>query len=172
DVLLHYQTRFKHLLVDEYQDTNAAQNEMVIQLAKEHRNVCIVGDSDQSIYRFRGADIRNILEFENAFPDAHVIVLEQNYRSTQTILDAANAVIANNAMRKPKALWTEQVGGELITRYHAEDERDEAAWVVHELTRLHRQEQMQWGDMAVFYRTNAQSRAMEMRLGDLGIPYK
>ena len=97
--------------------------------AGEHRNVCVVGDSDQSVYRFRGADIRNILQFEEAFPDATVIVLEQNYRSTQTILDAANAVIANNAMRKPKALWTEQVGGELITRYHAEDEHDEGSWV-------------------------------------------
>src|SRR6185295_3636519 len=127
-------------------------------LAREHRNICVVGDSDQSVYRFRGADIRNILEFENAFPDTHVILLEQNYRSTQTILDAANAVIANNAMRKPKALWTEQVGGELITRYHAEDEHDEASWVVQEINRLHRAEGRRWGDMAVFYRANAQSR--------------
>ena len=125
-----------------------------------------------SIYRFRGADIRNILEFENAFPDAHVIVLEQNYRSTQTILDAANAVIANNAMRKPKALWTEQVGGELITRYHAEDERDEALYVVHEMGKLHDQEHYRWADMAVFYRTNAQSRAIEEELGRRNIPYK
>ena len=125
-----------------------------------------------SIYRFRGADIRNILEFENAFPDAHVIVLEQNYRSTQTILDAANAVIANNAMRKPKALWTEQVGGELITRYHAEDERDEALYVVHEIGKLHDQEHYRWADMAVFYRTNAQSRAVEEELARRGVPYK
>ncbi|HUP85755.1 MAG TPA: UvrD-helicase domain-containing protein [Acidimicrobiales bacterium] len=125
-----------------------------------------------SIYRFRGADIRNILEFENAFPDAHVIVLEQNYRSTQRILDAANAVIANNAMRKPKALWTEQVGGELITRYHAEDERDEAAYVVHEIGKLHDQEHHRWGDVAVFYRTNAQSRAVEEELARRGVPYK
>jgi DNA helicase-2/ATP-dependent DNA helicase PcrA len=172
EVLAHYRNRFKHLLVDEYQDTNAAQNELVILLAQEHRNICVVGDSDQSVYRFRGADIRNILEFENAFPDAHVIVLEQNYRSTQTILDAANAVIANNAMRKPKALWTEQVGGELITRYHAEDERDEALWVVHELGRLHDHEHYRWGDLAIFYRTNAQSRAVEEELARRGVPYK
>ena len=125
-----------------------------------------------SVYRFRGADIRNILEFERAFPDATTIVLEQNYRSTQTILDAANAVIANNAMRKPKALWTEQVGGELITRYYAEDEHDEAAWCTHQMERLHDSRQFQWGDMAVFYRTNAQSRAVEEELVRRGIPYK
>ena len=328
DVLVHYQQRFKHLLVDEYQDTNAAQNEIVILLSREHRNICVVGDSDQclpagtliaapggprvieeiargdvvfgvgeggmsapgsvafvkraryrgrlwrmtagghvlrgtphhvvparrdgalsyelmglahiepgmrvlvdippfcecsvahmttnpsqngglveatveavdteeydgpvydlevtpthvyvangvlvhnSVYAFRGANIRNILEFENAFPDAHVIVLEQNYRSTQTILDAANAVIANNAMRKPKALWTEQVGGELINRYHAEDERDEAMWAVHEMRRLHENEHYRWGDIAVFYRTNAQSRVLEEELARRGVPYK
>src|SRR4051812_7770909 len=172
DLLEHYQRRFTHLLVDEYQDTNRAQNELVTMLAREHRNVCVVRDSDQSVYRFRRADIRSILEFEEAFPDATVIVLEQNYRSTQTILDAANAVIANNLMRKPKALWTEQVGGELITRYHPEDEDDEDRWICREMARLHDGEHYRWGDMAVFYRTNAQSRAVEMRLGDLGIPYK
>ena len=171
DVLAHYQTRFKHLLVDEYQDTNRAQNELVILLGKEHRNVCVVGDSDQSVYRFRGADIRNILEFEDAFPDATTIVLEQNYRSTQTILDAANAVIANNAMRKPKALWTEQVGGELITRYHAEDEHDEAAYICREVERAH-SHGTPWGDVAVFYRTNAQSRSVEEELVRRNIPYK
>jgi DNA helicase-2/ATP-dependent DNA helicase PcrA len=171
DVLAHYQTRFKHLLVDEYQDTNRAQNELVILLAKQHHNVCVVGDADQSVYRFRGADMRNILEFENAFPDATTIVLEQNYRSTQTILDAANAVIANNAMRKPKALWTEQVGGELITRYHAEDEHDEASYIAHEVERLH-QHGATWGDVAVFYRTNAQSRSVEEELVRRNIPYK
>ena len=172
EVLSHYQERFKHLMVDEYQDTNRAQNELVLMLAKTHRNVCVVGDSDQSVYRFRGADIRNILEFEDAFPDATTIVLEQNYRSTQTILDAANAVIANNAMRKPKALWTEQVGGELITRYHAEDEHDEAAWVVHEMARLHDAGRLRWGDMAIFYRTNAMSRVFEEQLVRVGVPYK
>jgi superfamily I DNA/RNA helicase len=330
DVLAHYQQRFKHLLVDEYQDTNKAQNEMVVLLAQAHRNVLVVGDGDQcfppgtmiatpsgdrpiesldegddvlaaddagdlvprrvefvkrgqwtgrvvdiesvagrrlratpghavfverslgladdscatdvrvptvrrartvtvpiahlsrstkvvverdgtstrpdgvaevgwadyrgpvydlevaelhnyvangvlvhnSIYKFRGADIRNILEFEEAFPEAHVVVLEQNYRSTQKILDAANAVIANNALRKPKALWTEQVGGELISRYHAEDERDEATWIVHEIGRLHDSEHYRWGEVAIFYRTNAQSRAIEEELARRGIPYK
>jgi DNA helicase-2/ATP-dependent DNA helicase PcrA len=180
DVLAHYQHRFKHVLVDEYQDTNRAQNELVVMLGREHRNVCVVGDSDQSVYGFRGADIRNILQFEDAFPDATVIVLEQNYRSTQTILDAANAVIANNAMRKPKALWTEQIGGELITRYHAEDEHDEGAWVASEVGRLHNMaggvgpdgRRYPWGDIAVFYRANAQSRAVEEELVRHNIPYR
>src|SRR5207248_2614508 len=146
-----------------------AQNELVLLLGKEHQNVCVVGDSDQSVYRFRGADIRNILEFEEAFPAATMVVLEQNYRSTQTILDAANAVIANNLMRKPKALWTEQVGGELIQRYYAEDETDEAGWVAHEIARLHDAERYRWGDVAIFYRTNAQSRLLdELRAVDGG----
>jgi len=125
-----------------------------------------------SVYRFRGADIRNILEFEDAFPEATTIVLEQNYRSSQTILDAANAVIANNAMRKPKALWTEQVGGELIMRYHAEDEHDEAAWIAREIARLHDTRSTTWGDVAIFYRTNAQSRNLEEALVRGGVPYK
>src|SRR3954453_16407736 len=172
DVLTHYQERFRHVLVDEYQDTNRAQNELVLMLGSTAESITVVGDADQSVYRFRGADIRNIIEFEDAFPDATVIVLEQNYRSTQTILDAANSVIANNLMRKPKALWTEQIGGELISRYHAEDEHDEAAWVCHEMARIHEHEQYRWGDVAVFYRTNAQSRAVEERLVRLGIPYK
>ena len=171
-VLEHYQDRFRHVLVDEFQDTNRAQNELVVQLAHKHRNICVVGDSDQSVYRFRGADIRNILEFEEKFPDATVIVLEQNYRSTSTILDAANAVIANNAMRRPKALWTEQVGGELIRRYFAEDEHEESAWVCREMQRLHEHENQRWGDMAVFYRTNAMSRVLEEQLVRLKIPYR
>ncbi|MBA3266939.1 MAG: DNA helicase PcrA [Acidimicrobiia bacterium] len=172
EVLAHYQERFRHLLVDEFQDTNRAQNEIVTTLAKSHRNICVVGDSDQSVYRFRGADIRNILEFEDAFPDATLIVLEQNYRSTQTILDAANAVIANNLMRKPKALWTEQVGGELIERYYAEDEHDEAAWVTRQMQRLRDTDNYRWSDLAVFYRTNAQSRVLEEHLVRQNIPYK
>jgi DNA helicase-2/ATP-dependent DNA helicase PcrA len=172
DVLAHYQQRFRHVLVDEFQDTNKAQNDLVVMLAKEHRNVCVVGDADQSVYAFRGADIRNILQFEDAFPEGTLIVLEQNYRSTQTILDAANAIIANNLLRKPKALWTEQVGGELIQRYHAEDEHDEAGWVGQEMLRLHGQEHLRWGEMAVFYRTNAQSRVLEEHLVRLGIPYR
>ncbi|MEA2901321.1 MAG: ATP-dependent helicase UvrD/PcrA [Actinomycetota bacterium] len=172
DVLEQYQERFKHVLVDEYQDTNKAQNELVKLISNRHRNICVVGDSDQSVYRFRGADIRNILEFEDSFPDATMIVLEQNYRSTQTILDAANSVIANNLERKPKALWTEQIGGELIQRYFAEDEADEAAWAGREMLRLHGSEQWRWSDMAVFYRTNAQSRVLEEHLVRLNIPYK
>jgi len=313
DVLAHYQNRFKHILVDEFQDTNKAQNELVLLLGKEHQNVCVVGDSDQclpagtqvatpcgpraiehlragarvtggtvtraregfyagtvftirigdrtvtgtprhmvpvalpvpagvsvhrtspgdvrcaetalsdlrvgmevfvengrgleaaridditratyrgpvydlevepthtyvangvlvhnSVYKFRGADIRNILEFEEAFPAATLVVLEQNYRSTQTILDAANAVIANNLMRKPKALWTEQIGGELIERYFAEDEHDEARWLVQEVHRLH-DEAYRWGDLAVFYRTNAMSRVVEEELVRAEVPYR
>jgi DNA helicase-2/ATP-dependent DNA helicase PcrA len=124
-----------------------------------------------SIYRFRGADIRNINEFEEAFPDATVIVLDQNYRSTQNILDAANAVIANNLSRKPKELWTESGAGNLIIRYHADDEGDEAQWVAHEVSRLH-EEGERWSDCAVFYRTNAQSRILEEALLRVGVPYK
>jgi DNA helicase-2/ATP-dependent DNA helicase PcrA len=172
DVLEHHQRRFEHVLVDEYQDTNRAQNELVLQLAREHRNVCVVGDSDQSIYQFRGADIRNILEFELAFPDATVVVLEQNYRSTQTILDAANAVIANNLGRKPKDLWSDQGPGLPIVRYHADDETDEAQWVANRLADLHDEEGYRWGDLAVFYRTNAQSRVVEEHLMRVGIPYQ
>jgi ATP-dependent DNA helicase UvrD/PcrA len=172
DVLEHHQRRFEHVLVDEYQDTNRAQNELVLQLGREHRNVCVVGDSDQSIYQFRGADIRNILEFEEAFPDATVVVLEQNYRSTQTILDAANAVIANNFGRKPKELWSEQGRGVPIIRYHADDETDEAQWLANRLADLHDESGYRWGDLAVFYRTNAQSRVIEEHLMRVGIPYQ
>ncbi|MDQ1399601.1 MAG: ATP-dependent helicase UvrD/PcrA [Acidimicrobiaceae bacterium] len=170
DVRRYYQQRFRHILVDEYQDTNRAQNELVLMLSQGHRNICVVGDTDQSVYRWRGADIRNILQFEEAFPDAKVVVLEQNYRSTQLILDAANAVIANNAMRKPKSLWTERVGGELITTYHAEDEHDEGRWIATEIGRLH--DRYSWGDVAIFYRTNAQSRAVEEELVRRNISYK
>ena len=172
EVLEHYRRRFQHVLVDEYQDTNRVQNELILQLAGEHHNVCIVGDSDQSIYRFRGADIRNILEFEEAFPDATVVVLEQNYRSTQTILDAANSVISNNLSRKPKELWTDEGDGHAIIRYHADTETDEAQWVAHEIAKLHDSGDHRWGDVAVFYRTNAQSRVVEEHLLRAGIPYK
>jgi DNA helicase-2/ATP-dependent DNA helicase PcrA len=172
DVLEHYQRRFEIVLVDEYQDTNKVQNALVLLLGHEHHNVTVVGDSDQSIYGFRNADIRNIMEFEDAFPDTMVVVLEQNYRSSQTILDAANAVIANNATRKPKSLFTEQIGGELIQRYHAEDEHDEARWIVREMNRLHENENYLWSDMAVYYRANAQSRAVEEQLARMGVPYK
>ena len=172
EVLRHYQDRFQHILVDEYQDTNRVQNELVLMLGKVHSNVCVVGDSDQGIYGFRGADIRNILEFENAFPDATVVLLEQNYRSTQTILDTANAVIANNTGRKPKALWSDQDQGPAIESYEADDERDEAAWVAERAGRLHAEGQCRWGEIAVFYRTNAQSRALEEELVRRAVPFK
>ena len=172
DVLATYQDRFSHVLVDEYQDTNRAQNELVIQLAGAHHDVTVVGDSDQSIYGWRGADIRNILEFERAFPDATVVVLDQNYRSTQTILDAANAVIANNLTRKPKDLWTSQGEGEQLVRFVADDEHDEGAWLASEALRLRREHGYRWGDIAVFYRTNAQSRAIEEELVRQNVPYR
>jgi DNA helicase-2/ATP-dependent DNA helicase PcrA len=172
EVLEHYQHRFAHVLVDEYQDTNPVQNELVLMLGEEHRNVCVVGDSDQSVYQFRGADISNILEFEHAFPDATVILLEQNYRSTQTILDAANAVIAQNLSRKPKELWTDHGRGEKIRRFVADDESDESSWVAGEIAHLHDSGDYRWGDVAIFYRTNAQSRVIEEQMMRSGIPYK
>jgi DNA helicase-2/ATP-dependent DNA helicase PcrA len=172
DVLDYYQRRFRYVMVDEYQDTNSAQNEIVLSLGAAHHNVFVVGDSDQSIYRFRGADIRNILEFEKAFPDTSVVVLDQNYRSTQTILDAANAVIANNDGRKPKDLWTAQGSGEQIVRYQGDDESDEASWIASEIARLHDGGDLGWNDLAIFYRTNAQSRVLEEHMVRMGIPYK
>ena len=132
-VLEHYQGRFRYLLVDEYQDTNHAQYRLVKMLAAGHRNVCVVGDSDQSIYAFRGADIRNILEFQRDYPDARVVVLDRNYRSTQTILDAANAVISHNLGRQPKHLWTDLGKGDPVTVYRAQDEHDEAAYIAEEV---------------------------------------
>jgi DNA helicase-2/ATP-dependent DNA helicase PcrA len=172
DVLELYRSRFTHILIDEYQDTNAVQNALAVQLAGGHRNIVVVGDSDQSVYRFRGADISNILDFEQAFPDATAITLDQNFRSTQTILDAANAVIANNVSRKPKSLWTDQGVGDQIVRYRAEDEHDEAEWVAHETVRLRSDQVLHWGDVAVFYRTNAQSRALEEAMVRAEVPYK
>ena len=172
DILEHYRTRFTHILIDEYQDTNGVQNALAVLLAGGHRNIVVVGDSDQSVYRFRGADITNILDFEQAFPDATAITLDQNFRSTQIILDAANAVITNNVSRKPKSLWTDAGEGERIVRYRAEDEYDEASWVAHEVTRLHRERDLRWGDVAVFYRTNAQSRALEEAMVRAEVPYK
>ena len=171
DVLDAYQQRFEHILVDEYQDTNTAQNEIVLLLGAAHHNVCVVGDTDQSIYKFRGADFRNILQFEDAFPDVTTIVLDQNYRSTQTILDAANSVISHNASRKPKQLWTDQGHGDRIVRYHADDEGDEATWVARSITEL-QADHRSWREIAVFYRTNAQSRVMEEAMMRFGVPYK
>jgi DNA helicase-2/ATP-dependent DNA helicase PcrA len=172
DVRRSYQERFTHVLVDEYQDTNRAQNELVILLAADHGNVTVVGDSDQSVYRWRGADISNILDFEHVFADATTVLLEQNYRSTQTILDAANAVIAHNVTRRPKRLFTEGDAGEPVCRYRAEDEHDEAAWVAGEILRLRSAERVSFGDVAVFYRTNAQSRVLEEELVRAGVAYK
>ncbi len=172
EVLERYRERFAHLLVDEYQDTNHAQNEIVLALAGGHHQVTVVGDSDQAIYGWRGADVRNILEFERAFPDATVVVLDRNYRSTQTILDAANAVISNNLARKPKELWTDQGTGEHLVRYVAEDEHDEASFIVGEIERQRAEHGYRWGDFAVFYRTNAQSRAIEEELARRQAPYK
>jgi DNA helicase-2/ATP-dependent DNA helicase PcrA len=172
DIRAKFQERFQHILVDEFQDTNHAQNEIVKLLGEAHGNVCVVGDSDQSVYRWRGADIRNILEFERAFPNVTTIMLEQNFRSTHTILDAANAVIANNIGRQPKELFTVGDTGGPVKRYRAEDERDEAAWVSSEILRLHASESLTWGDVAVFYRTNAQSLPLETSMKFSGIPYK
>ncbi|MGB4592370.1 MAG: UvrD-helicase domain-containing protein [Coriobacteriia bacterium] len=172
DVLAFYQNRFRYIHVDEYQDTNHAQYEIVNLLAARHRNLMVVGDDDQSIYSWRGADIRNILEFETDYPEATVVRLEQNYRSTETILAAANAVVANNRGRKPKTLWTANVGGEAITRYVASDERDEARFVAEETERLLREEKRSYADVAVFYRTNAQSRVLEDVFLRAGVPYR
>ena len=172
DVLRSYQERFRHILIDEYQDTNIAQNELAVLLASESGEITVVGDHDQSIYRFRGADVRNINQFEDAFPNLTTIVLDQNYRSTQAILDAANAVISNNADRRPKELWSEKGAGDRIVRYHAEDERDEASWVVRTMQHLHDTAGHRWRDVAVFYRTNAQARVVEESLIRHGVPYK
>jgi DNA helicase II / ATP-dependent DNA helicase PcrA len=172
DVLAHYRTRFQHVLVDEYQDTNAAQNEFVRLLAAEHRNVTVVGDGDQSIYRFRGADVRNILEFDRTFPDRQQVILDQNYRSSQNILDAANAVIEQNTGREKKRLWSDHGSGEQIVRFHAEDERDEASFIAREIDRVRQVDNRQWSDFAVFYRTNASSRSIEEALNRVGMPYK
>ena len=172
EVRASYAERFLHVLVDEYQDTNRAQNEIVSLIGAGHRNVCVVGDSDQSIYRFRGAEVRNLLDFEHEFPEARTIVLDQNYRSTQTILDAANAVIANNLGRQEKALWSALGPGRPIARLRTGDERAEATFVAAELARLRAGEGIRLDEMAVFYRTNAQSRAIEEALADRGLAYK
>ena len=171
DVLADYQDRFQHILVDEYQDTNRVQNELVLMLGARHCNVFVVGDADQSIYRFRGATMRNILDFEDAFEDTAVILLEQNYRSTQNVLDAANAVIAHNLGRHPKRLWTDADRGEPITWYRATDEDDEARWMVREIGRL-ATDGYALSDVAVMYRINAQSRALETALNGEDLPYQ
>lgn len=170
-VLLEYQNRFRYIMVDEYQDTNMLQYQFVKMLAEAHDNICVVGDDDQCIYQWRGADIRNILEFEKDFKNAKVIKLEQNYRSTSTILDAAHSVIAHNRGRKAKKLWTEHEAGHKITYYRAENERDEAYFVAAEINRMKTMDR-KYSDFAVLYRTNAQSRTFEEALSNRGIPYR
>ncbi|TMM40551.1 MAG: DNA helicase PcrA [Actinobacteria bacterium] len=167
-----YRQRFTHVLVDEYQDTNQAQYVLVKELVGDTGELCVVGDADQSIYAFRGATIRNILEFERDFPNATTILLEQNYRSTQTILNAANAVIDRNTERKPKRLWSDAGAGEQIVGYVADTEHAEADWVAREITRLTDAGETRPGEVAVFYRTNAQSRVFEEVFIRSGLPYK
>ncbi len=171
EVRQKYQDKFDYIMVDEYQDTNHAQYLLTKILAAKHRNICVVGDADQSIYGWRGADIRNIQDFEKDYPDAKVIKLEQNYRSTQVILDAANAVIANNTGRKPKNLWTDNGTGSEIVYYHAPTDRDEASFVIEQMRDLQAKAGAKLGDMAVLYRTNSQSRIFEEMLIKSGIGY-
>ncbi len=168
----HYHERFQHVLVDEYQDTNHAQYVMVALLTETHRNLTVVGDDDQSIYGWRGADVRNILEFERDYPDATVVTLEQNYRSTQGILDAAHAVIRNNPDRAPKKLWTDAGAGERVQLISVYDEQEEAQTICAEIDRLVAREGVSLSDCAVLYRTNAQSRALEDAMLRRGIPYR
>lgn len=171
-VLQNYQHRFQYIMVDEYQDTNRAQYELVRLLAGGHRNLCVVGDDDQCIYGWRGADIRNILSFEKDYPEARIVKLEQNYRSTQRILTVANSIIAHNRGRKPKQLWTSNGTGEPVFCYQAVDESDEARFVMAVVEKLHREEEYQYRDFAVFYRTHAQSRAFEEECVRKNIPYR
>ncbi|EMF0053647.1 DNA helicase PcrA [Enterococcus hirae] len=172
DSLTYYQNKFHYIHVDEYQDTNHAQYTLVNLLAQRFQNLCVVGDADQSIYGWRGADMQNILDFEKDYPDATVILLEQNYRSTKTILSAANQVIENNSNRKPKNLWTENREGNKITYYRADNERDETRFIVDRMQEQIRENQRNYGDFAILYRTNAQSRVMEETLLKANIPYK
>ncbi len=172
EVLNSYQERFRYIMVDEYQDTNTAQFELVRLLAAKYRNLCVVGDDDQSIYKFRGANIRNILNFEEIYPDAKVIKLEQNYRSTQNILNAANFVIANNEGRKEKKLWTENDEGEKINFQQFDSAFDEADYVVSDIRRKVQEGKCSYGDCAILYRTNAQSRLFEERFVVSNLPYR
>lgn len=172
DSLTYYQNKFHYIHVDEYQDTNHAQYTLVNLLAGRFRNLCVVGDADQSIYGWRGADMQNILDFEKDYPDAAVILLEQNYRSTKNILSAANQVIENNSNRKPKNLWTENKEGNKITYYRADNERDETRFIVDRMQEEIRNNHRNYGDFAILYRTNAQSRVMEETLLKANIPYK
>lgn len=172
EVLGHYQERFRYILVDEYQDTNRAQYHLVNMLAFKHRNLCVVGDADQGVYSWRGATIKNLVDFERDYPDASVFLMEQNYRSTHAILSVANALIDHNVDRKPKSLWTDIGGGELVVRYRAENEHEEALYVAEEVERLVEAEGHRYRDVAVFYRTNAQSRVLEDIFMKVGMPYR
>ncbi len=170
-VLEDHQDRFQHVLIDEFQDTNSAQATLARLLAGKWRNIFAVGDADQGIYAFRGATIKNLLDFERDWPDAHVVTLDENYRSTQNILSAANAIIENNVMRRPKSLWTQAAGGDLITRYHAQNEHDESYWVTEEIKRL-THDGYSLRDIAVFYRANAQSRVLEEMFAKEDLAYR
>ena len=172
EVLQHYQERFRYLLVDEYQDTNRAQYQLVNMLAARYRNVCVVGDADQGVYSWRGATIANLLDFERDYPDATIFLMEQNYRSTQNILEVANALIEHNVQRKPKSLWTEAGAGELTIQFRADNEHEEAFFLAEEIERLRESEGYRYKDVAVFYRTNAQSRVIEDVLMRVGMPYR
>ena len=171
EVLGSYQRRFKYIMVDEYQDTNTAQFELIRLLADDHHNLCVVGDDDQSIYKFRGANIRNILDFESVYPEAEVIRLEQNYRSTQNVLDAANAVIRNNKGRKNKTLWTDKGEGSRIHFRQFDNAYEEAEFIAGDVARKKREAIADYGDCAVLYRTNAQARLLEEQFIGSGIPY-
>ncbi len=172
ETLEKYQDVFRYILIDEYQDTNRAQYILVNLLAERHRNLCVVGDDWQSIYAFRGADVRNILDFENDYPEAKVVKLERNYRSTQKILDAAHGVISKNLRRKDKKLWTDNAGGHDVVVYRASNEQDEAEFAVREIRRLVEEENLGLDDFVVLYRTNAQSRAIEEAFLEAAIPYR
>ena len=172
EVLESYQNRFRYIMVDEYQDTNMVQFQFIHLLAQKYKNLCVVGDDDQSIYKFRGANIQNILGFEQVFPDTKVIKLEQNYRSTGNILDAANTVIENNTARKKKTLWTEQGEGEKIRVIQCETANDEAEMIVQEIKERVDKEEFCYKDCALLYRTNAQSRILEEQFIKANIPYK
>jgi DNA helicase-2/ATP-dependent DNA helicase PcrA len=171
-ILARYQSRYVHILVDEFQDTNIAQYELMKQLAGKYRNLCVVGDPDQSIYSWRFADLRNILSFEKDYPEAKLVFLEQNYRSTKTILDVASDIISANVLRKPKKLWTENEDGTPVAVIESYNAEEEAQYVVNEIERLVSQQQISLKDCAVMYRVNAQSRALEETLLRYGVPYK
>src|SRR5699024_6596885 len=173
EVLSYYQSKFQYIHVDEYQDTNHAQYRLVHLIAERFKNICVVGDADQSIYGWRGADMQNILDFEKDYPEAQTIMLEQNYRSTKNILQAANTVIQNNLNRKEKALWTENEPGDKITVYEANDEYDETNYVAEKIETLMRENKAySYDDFAILYRTNAMSRVMEETLIKRNIPFQ